>query len=144
MSELTAFFKENKKAKQNEFFAASKDFTGADGKPLLWELRHVPTITIQRIESECTTIKKGGVASVDMVAFQKKKMAAAVVFPDLKNAELIDNYMSDYPLDQRTPENLLPLMLNDPYEYRALAAKIAEMENINPNELIDKIEIAKN
>jgi hypothetical protein len=144
MSELAAFFKQNKPEKKNEFFPASKDFVDKDGKPLLWELRHIPTVTMKRIESACTIIKGKGKVEFDADLYNRKKVAAAVVYPDLRNAELADSYMGDYSQEDRTPENLIVLMLDDPREFNALLAKVNEMEGVN-NEAVDaNIEIAKN
>jgi hypothetical protein len=148
MSELAAFFKQNKPEKKNEFFPASKDFLDKDGNPIMWELRHVPTITMKRIENECTTIKGRGKVDFDAELFSRKKVAAAVVFPDLRNAELVDSYMAGYSQEDRTPENLIVLMLDDPHEFNALLQKINEMDGVKEEaeeeEGNPKIEIAKN
>lgn len=144
MSEFAAFLKSNKKAKPNEFFAASKDFVDADGKPILWELRHLPTCVKNKIEEECTTIKSGGKVEFNAGLYRRKKIAAAVVYPNLRNAELMDSYMGDYPLDERKPENLIELMLDDPQEFNALVVKISEMEGIDLKQAQSNVEIAKN
>ena len=149
MSELAAFFKQNKPEKKNEFFPASKDFVDAEGKPLLWELRHIPTVVMKRIESACTTIKGKGKGEFNAELFNRKKVAAAVVYPDLRNAELADSYMAGYSQDDRTPENLIVLMLDNPAEFNALLKKVNEMGGITDNDDENdgknpKIEIAKN
>lgn len=144
MSELAAFFKQNKPEKKNEFFAASKDFVDAKGNPLLWELRHIPTIAMKRIEADCTIIKGKGKVDFDADLYNRKKVAAAVVHPNLRDAELVDSYMGDYSQEDRTPENLIVLMLDDPREFNALLAKINEMEGLTTEETDSKIEIAKN
>lgn len=144
MSELAAFFKQNKPAKKNEFFAASQDFVDADGKPIMWELRHIPTVAMKRIESACTVIKGKGKVEFNADLYNRMKVAAAVVYPDLKNAELADSYMAEYSQEDRTPENLIVLMLDDPKEFNALLEKINEMEGVQANETESKIEIAKN
>lgn len=144
MSEFAAFLKSNKKAKPNEFFAASTDFVDADGKPILWELRYIPTCVKNKIEADCTTIKSNGKVEFNTGLYSRKRIAAAVVYPDLRNAELMDSYMQGYPLDERKPENLIELMLDDPKEFNALLAKINEMEGINLKQTESNIEIAKN
>ena len=144
MSELAAFFKQNKPVKKNEFFPASKDFVDAEGKPLLWELRHIPTVTMKRIESDCTIIKGKGKVEFNTDLYNRKRVATAVVHPNLRDAALVDSYMSDYAQDDRTPENLIVLMLDDPREFNALLAKVNEMAGVD-NEAADaNIEIAKN
>jgi hypothetical protein len=144
MSELAAFFKQNKPEKKNEYFPASKDFVDAEGKPLLWELRHIPTITMKRIENDCTTIKSRGKVEFNAELYNRKKVAAAVVFPDLRNAELVDSYMAGYSQEDRTPENLIVLMLDDPREFNALLEKVNEMDGITAEDTDESIEIAKN
>lgn len=150
MSELAAFFKQNKPEKKNEFFPASKDFVDAEGKPIMWELRHIPTVTMKRIEADCTTIKGKGKVEFNAELYNRKKVAAAVVYPNLRNAELVDSYMAGYSQEDRTPENLIVLMLDDPQEFNALLKKINEMAGIKDEEEGEesaqktKIEIAKN
>lgn len=144
MSELAAFFKQNKPVKKNEFFPASKDFVDAEGKPLMWELRHIPTITMKRIEGDCMVIKGKGKVEFNTELYNRKKVAAAVVYPNLRDAALVDSYMADYSQEDRTPENLIVLMLDDPREFNALLAKINEMEGVNAEAADAKIEIAKN
>jgi hypothetical protein len=144
MSELAAFFKQNKPVKKNEFFPASKDFVDAEGNPLMWELQHIPTVVMKQIESACTVIKKGGKVEFNADLYNRKKVAAAVVFPNLRNAELIDSYMWEYSQEDRTPENLIVLMLDDPREFNALLAKINEMEGVQAEQAESNIEIAKN
>jgi len=144
MSELAAFFKQNYPVKKTEFFPASKDFVDAEGKPLLWELRHIPTVTMKRIESDCTIIKGKGKVEFNTDLYNRKRVATAVVHPNLRDAALVDSYMSDYAQDDRTPENLIVLMLDDPREFNALLAKVNEMAGVD-NEAADaNIEIAKN
>ena len=144
MSEFAAFLKSNKKDKPHEFFAACKDFVDADGNPIMWELRHVPTCVKNKIESDCTTIKSNGKVEFNTALFRKKLVAAAVVYPNLRNAELMDSYMKDYPLDERTPENLLELMLDDIKEYNALGEKVNQMMSVEVKDAEKNIEIAKN
>jgi hypothetical protein len=144
MSELAAFFKQNKPVKKNEFFPASKDFVDAEGNPLMWELQHIPTVVMKQIESACTVIKRGGKVEFNADLYNRKKVAAAVVFPNLRNAELIDSYMWEYSQEDRTPENLIVLMLDDPREFNALLAKINEMEGVQAEQAESNIEIAKN
>jgi hypothetical protein len=146
MSELAAFFKQNKPEKKNEFFPASKDFVDKDGNPILWELRPIPTIAMKRIEAECTIIK-GKKVDFDSGAFQRKKVAAAVVYPNLRDTALMDSYMEGYSLDDRTPENLIVLMIDNYQEFVALQKKVDEMNGLNVDagaKLENDIETAKN
>lgn len=146
-NELAAFFKENKKEKKNEFFPATKDLCDAEGKPLMWELRPIPTIVMKRIETECTEIRGKNNFKFDQSLFQRKKVAAAVVFPNLRDAALVDNYMANYAPEDRTPENLIVLMVDNYKEFIALQRKVDEMNGFaeDADKAMKKdIEIAKN
>lgn len=146
-NDLAAFFKENKKEKKNEFFPATKDLCDAEGKPLMWELRPIPTIVMKRIEAECTDIKGRKNVKFDQGLFQRKKVAAAVVFPNLRDAALVDSYMSGYPLDERTPENLIALMIDNYREFLELQRKVDEMSGFSVDAdkaMEENIETAKN
>jgi hypothetical protein len=141
-NELAVFFKQNKPVKENVFFPASKDFKDEKGNPINWELRHIPTAVMKKIEADCTTVKSNGKIDFNAELYSRKMVASAVVFPNLRNAELIDSYMGDYSLEDRTPENLIVLLLDDVTEFNALLVKVNEMQGIG--DMAKKIELAKN
>lgn len=144
MSELTVFLKQNKPKKTNEFFPASEDFKDKDGKPILWELRHLTSLELGRIRSECMTIQaKGKTFKFDGDLYNRKVAAAAVVFPNLKSAELADSYMAEFAPEDRTPENLICLMIDNDMEFQLLVKKVNEMNGakVDNEELV---ETAKN
>ena len=39
---LELFFAKNKAKTENQFYPATKSLCGADGKPLMWEIRKIP------------------------------------------------------------------------------------------------------
>lgn len=41
MSKFAKFMRQNKVAKKNEFYAPTTSLLDEDGKPLLWEFRHI-------------------------------------------------------------------------------------------------------
>jgi hypothetical protein len=141
-NELAVFFKQNKPVKENVFFPASKDFKDEKGEPIKWELRHVPTAVMKQLEADCTILKNNGKVEFDAQLYSRKMVASAVVFPNLRNAELIDSYMGDYSQEDRTPENLIVLLLDDIKEFNALLVKVNEIHGIG--DMSKKIELAKN
>lgn len=141
-NELAVFFKQNKPTRQNVFFPASKDFKDEKGKPINWELRHIPTAVMKQIEADCTTIKSNGKIDFNAELYSRKMVASAVVYPNLRNAELVDSYMSEYSHEDRTPENLIVLLLDDVTEFNALLNKVNEIQGIG--DMSKKIELAKN
>jgi len=131
MSNLSVFFKQNKPVKKNEFFAASKDFVDADGKPVMWEFKRINSREKDEIQNACSEIKdRSGKMKVDSAKFGRMFLAQTVVFPDLRDRELVDSYMSEYPLDERTPDNLICLLLDDPAEYEAALKFSMELSGV--------------
>ena len=143
MSNLSMFLKKNKKMRSNAFYPASASFVDANGKPIMWEVRPLTTAEDEVIRDECTVDvpipgKKGQYrAKIDVNAYMAKQMAAAVVFPDLNNAELQDSY------GVMTPEALLKEMIDNPSEYMDFANFIRENSGFD-KELTPEIEEAKN
>ena len=135
MSELAVFFKQNKPVKKNEFFPVCADFKDKDGKVINWELRHLSSLELGRIRSQCMTIQANGKRfNFDGDLYNRMIASHAVVFPDLKNAELVDSYMSEYSLEDRTPENLICLIVDNDREFQALVKKVNEMNGSNSEE----------
>ena len=143
MSNLSMFLKKNKKMRKNAFYPASTSFVDDKGEPIKWEVRPLTTAEDEVIRDECTVDvpipgKKGQYrAKIDVNAYMAKQMAAAVVFPDLNNAELQDSY------GVMTPEALLKEMIDNPSEYMDFANFIRENSGFD-KELTPEIEEAKN
>lgn len=143
MSGLSMFLKGNKKQRQNTKYAASKSFCGEDGKPLEWEVRALSTKESEKIREDCTVDvpvagKPGQYRSKMLSAkYIAKIMAAAVVFPDLQNAELQDSY------GVATPEELIVEMLDNPVEYNEFGVFVQQFSGLDVT-LEEKVEEAKN
>ena len=131
MSDLSLFLKKNKVIKANVFFAATKSLPDENGEPLLWEIKRISTKEDEAIRDACTAevpVKgRPGVYrnKLNTNMYVSKLLAAAVVFPDLLNAELQDSY------GVKTPEDLLKEMIDDSGEYTALTAFVQELNGFN-------------
>ena len=142
MSNFSAFMKSNKKQRPNELYAATKSLTDGNGVPLLWELRPVTTRENEAIREQCTTeVQVPGKPGmyrqrVDTSKYQAKLMAAAVVTPNLNDAELQDRY------GVMSAEELLKEMLDDAGEYTELAVKVQQISGFTT--LAEDVEAVKN
>lgn len=142
MSDLSLFLKKNKKERSNAFFAASKSFVDSEGKPILWEIKPLTTAEDERIRDECTheipAGRKGSFRQkIDTTAYMVKQMVAAVVFPNLYDAQLQDSY------GVKTPEDLLREMVDNPSEFLDLANFVREVSGFDTDPA-DEVEEAKN
>ncbi len=143
MSNLSMFLKKNKKVRSNAFYPASASFVDENGNPVKWEVRPLTTAEDEVIRDECTVDvpipgKKGQYrAKIDVNAYMAKQMVAAIVFPDLNNAELQDSY------GVMTPEDLLKEMIDNPSEYMEFANFIRENSGFDID-LTEEIKEAKN
>ena len=142
MSNFSAFMKSNKKQRSNELYAATKSLTDGNGVPLLWELRPVTTRENEAIREQCTTeVQVPGKPGmyrqrVDTSEYQAKLMAAAVVTPNLNDAELQGNW------DAIGAEELLKAMLT-PGELVDLYSAVSQASDFEAG-MGDKIKTVKN
>lgn len=144
MSDLNLFLKKNKKTRANSFYPATKSIIDPEtGKPALWEIRPVPTEEAERIRDECTHSvlipgKRNAYRDkVEVNEYLDKLTVAAVVFPDLMNAELQDSYGVADPVD------LLKQMIDNPSEYVDLQSYVQEMSGFS-TDMTDEVKEAKN
>ncbi|HBH95364.1 MAG TPA: hypothetical protein DDX91_06400 [Ruminococcaceae bacterium] len=143
MSKFSMFMKENKKVKENAKFAATNSLCDSEGKPLMWELRHISSKENEAIRDSCiveTAVagKSGAVRSkLKTGLYVQKLIAASVAFPDLYDAELQDSYGA------KTPEELLMALVDDPGEYNRLAEFVQHFQGFDLS-LDEKVEQAKN
>lgn len=142
MSDFSAFMKANKVKKPNQFVPATKSLCDEKGNPLMWEIKPLTTKENEILRDSCTkeVPVKGKPGQyrihVDMSAYQAKLMCAAIVSPDLHDAELQNSY------GVMTPEDLLKEMIDDPAEYTDLAVKIQEISGFTS--LQEDVDEAKN
>ena len=143
MSNFELFMKANKVKRENIFIAATKSILDKDGKPVIWEVRHLTTKEANVIREDCTTeIQVKGKLGMFRNKFNTneylcKLASSAVVFPDLNDKALQDSY------GVMTPEELIVEMIDDPTEFSEFLNKIQNMSGLDKN-LNDKVEEAKN
>lgn len=93
---LKSFFKEAALQPENLKIAVSDRFKDEGGKPELWELRAISEKENAKIKDSCTvktTIHGGRTKTTfDGDRYTKELVAASVVYPDLKDAELQKSY----------------------------------------------------
>lgn len=135
MSTFSAFFAENRVEVPNVKYAVSKRFIDpATGQPIEWELRQLNQKENDALIKSCTkTVHRNGVSyqETDHLLYISKLMAACVVYPNLKNAELQESYHVVGEVE------LLKTMLSIG-EYGDLGAQIKKLQNLDEdvNELI--------
>lgn len=142
MSKFSKFMKSNKIQKQNVMHPVTKSLTDEDGNPLLWEIRPITTKENEAIREACTVdVPVKGKPNMyrpktDVNKYQTKLMCAAIVSPDLNNAELQDSY------GVMSAEDLLKEMVDNPAEYTDLMVFIQQLNGFKI--LQDEVEEAKN
>lgn len=120
MSNFSKFMKANKIQKQNVMHPVTKSLVDENGEPLLWEIKPLTTKEDEAIRESCTIeVPVKGKPNmyrpkVDMVKYQTKLMCAAIVSPDLNNAELQNSY------GVMGAEELIKEMVDSPAEYNDL------------------------
>ena len=126
MGNLKAFLKQNKKAKKTTQFAATKSLCDENGDPLLCTI-------------EVPVTGKPGLyrQKVNTDELLRKMICAAVVEPDLHNAELQDSY------GVMSAEALIVEMVDNPEEFGELATFVQEYSGIDET-LQEKVDEAKN
>lgn len=143
MSDFTRFMKGNQKVFANEKYAPTASLCDEQGKPLVWEFKHLTTSETNAIRDDCTVQvpiegKKGVyTTALDSTEFVNRLITESTVYPDLNNASLQDSY------GVNTPEKLLLAMVNRPGEYNDLAAFISDMQG-SGEDINDLVKKAKN
>ena len=142
MSNFSKFMKANKIQKKNVMHPVTKSLTDENGEPLLWEIKPLTTKENEAIRDACTmeVPVKGKPnlyrAKVDMGKYQTKLMCAAIVFPDLNNAELQNSY------GVMSAEELIKEMVDDPAEYSDLMVFVQQLSGFTS--LQEDVDEAKN
>ena len=142
MSNFAKFMKANKIQKQNVMHPVTKSLTDENGEPLLWEIRPLTTKEDEAIRESCTIeVPVKGKPNMfrpktDMVKYQTKFMCAAIVYPDLNNAELQNSY------GVMTPEDLLKELVDNPAEYTDLMVFVQKLNGFKT--LQEDVNEAKN
>lgn len=143
MSNLSRFMKQNKKVKENGFYAPTKSMTDENGKPLEWEFKPLTSKENDRIKDDCTfDVQVKGKPNLYRQKLNTSKylvsmIAACTVTPNLYDKSLQDSY------GVKTPEDLLYEMVDDPGEYGELCIWVQKYQGFNTT-MDDKVEEAKN
>ena len=134
--------KANKIQKQNVMHPVTKTLLDENGEPMLWEIKPLTTKENEAIREACTIeVPVKGKPNqyrpkIDMNKYQTKLICAAIVSPDLNNADLQDSY------GVMCAEDLIKEMVDDPAEYTDLMVFIQNISGFKT--LQDEVEEAKN
>lgn len=126
VNSIHQFFRDNKLGRPNVKYPASKSFLNADGTPIEWELRSLPSPLMEKLRKTASN-------NDDLII---SVTAASVVFPNLRDSALQDSY------DVRKPEDLLMALLYSD-ELVALEMKVLEINNFSKN-IAELVNEAKN
>lgn len=143
MSSFSRFMKQNKIAKENTTFPATKSLLDENGKPLEWVIKPLTTKENDDIRDNCMmevpVVGKPNVfrPKLNTSKYIAKMLCACIVEPNLYDKELQDSY------GVMTPDDLLKEMIDDPGEYQELAVFVQNFNGFNTT-LEDKIGEAKN
>ncbi|MFB5674273.1 phage portal protein [Paenibacillus terreus] len=138
MSNLSLFFAQNVPVDTIEEFIVSERFKDENGNAVAWKLRSMTEEENQECRKAATRKIKGKngtyTQEIDPNEYMGKLMAASIVYPDLKDAELQRSY------GVLGAESLLRKMLL-PGEFAALGEKVQALNGFNRdmNELVDEV-----
>ena len=142
MSNFSKFMKANKIQKQNVMHPVTKSLVDENGEPLLWEIKPLTTKENEHIRELCTIeVPVKGKPNqyrfkVDVDKYNTKVMCAAIVSPDLNNAELQNSY------GVMSAEELLKEMVDNPAEYTDLFLFVQKLSGFKT--LQEEVDEAKN
>lgn len=127
MSGLELFMKKNKLPRKNAFYPATASLQDENGEPLNWEIKPLTTREAEAIRQDCSSCirTEQGMQTELSGDFVARLCAAAVVYPDLKDAALQDSY------GVYTPHDLLLELLDSPGEFNALAGFVREQSGLD-------------
>lgn len=135
-SQLIAFVnRRNNEPRKVIEYPVCKAFTDENGEPIKWKIIKKNSQELSDIRAKFARIsRKNKDAEINAAAVQDEIMGECIVFPDLKDAALADALMPNAPLDQRTPGNLLKVIIDDDSEYQFLFGLISELHGWNKSE----------
>lgn len=123
---------------ENKKVVVSERFRDENGKPAEWEIRSIGEKENAQLEKKFTVQdKRTGAQIFHKNAYVHALVAAAVVFPDLKNAELQQHYKS------LGESELLQAMLSAG-EFALLSDEVSELSGLDRNDINEQIDEAKN
>lgn len=135
---LSAFFANNVQSEITEEVVVSERFKDEEGKPIPWKLRTMTEAENEEIRKSSTrkAKQKNGMQVPDLNPdlYVAKMVVACVVYPNLKDAELLQSY------GVMAADELLKKMLLAG-EYAALAQKVQEINGFDKdiNDLVEEV-----
>lgn len=138
MSTLSAFFAQNASTEVLDELVVSDRFKDEQGEPIPWKLRSMTEEENEHVRKASTKkVKgKGGVYTpeTDFNEYTARLVTTCVVYPDLKDAELLKSY------GVMGAESLLKRMLL-PGEYTTLLQRVQELNGFNKSEqdMVDEV-----
>jgi hypothetical protein len=137
---LSAFFANNVQSEITEEVVVSERFKDEDGNPIPWKLRTMTEAENEQLRKSSTKMqkqKKGmQLPDLDPDLYVAKMVVACVVYPNLKDAELLQSY------GVMAADELLKKMLLAG-EYATLAEKVQEINGFD-KDINDLAEDVKN
>lgn len=135
---LNAFFAKNVQSEITEEVIISDRFKDENGKPIPWKLRAMTEAENEQIRKASTRLVKAkngpNMPEVNMEQYLAKMAVACVVYPNLKDAELLASY------GVLAADELLKKMLLSG-EYATLAQKVQEINGFDKdiNDLVEEV-----
>lgn len=130
---LVDFFGRNAEPIPEKEVVISNRFKDAEGNPIKWKIRAIDAATHQKLRSEALDMDVGNDKRVKVKFNSAKRnlgsVAASVVYPDLRDAELQSYY------GVSTPSALIGVMLLDDEFERLLDAVDSLSEDTKPDNL---------
>lgn len=135
-SKLIAFVNRRKNEPRKVIeYPVCKAFTDENGEPIKWKIVKKTSDEMTKIREKHMRIsRKNKDAEFNGQALQDEIMGECIIYPDLKDVELADALMPNAGLDQRTPGNLLKVIVDDDSEYQFLWGLISELHGWNKSE----------
>ena len=143
MSNISQFLKQNKKKRENSFYAPTTSMTDEHGKPLEWEFKPLTSKENELIrDNDTMDIQVTGKPNLFRQKLNTAKylvdmIVASTVTPNLYDKNLQDSY------GVKKPEDLVYEMIDDPGEYADLCSWVQKYQGFTKS-LDDKVEEAKN
>ena len=138
---LSAFLKQNVEIVNEIEYVASKRIKGADGEPIAWKIKTLPTEETEKMRKKFTRritdrITRQSEERFDTTAYNEELLSKTITYPNLYDAELQDSWGVTEPVD------LVKAMLT-PGEYADLLAAATEAQGFDVG-MDDKVKEVKN
>lgn len=138
---LSAFLKQNVEVVNETEYVASKRIKSADGDPIAWKIKTLPTEETEKMRKKYTKritdrITRQSEERFDTTAYNEELLSKTITYPNLYDAELQDSWGVTEPVD------LVKAMLT-PGEYADLLAAATEAQGFDVG-MEDKVNEVKN